>query len=92
MQSWPQAKDPDDIADYQMDWSNRLEEGETLETSTFTVVQGSVEIDSQDFNGGLTTVWLSGGTAGEVCLIRNRVTTDQGRQWDNTGRLRVREN
>jgi hypothetical protein len=92
MLSWPQAKDPDDIADYQMNWSERLEDGETIDTSVFSVTQGTVEIDSQSLNGGLTTVWLSGGAAGEVCLIRNRVVTDQGRQWDATGRLRIREN
>ncbi len=91
MLSWPLPKDPDDIADYQVDWSARLEVGETIETSTFAVVLGSVTIDSQDFSGALTTVWLSGGEAGESCQIRNRITTSGGRQWDATARLRIRE-
>lgn len=94
MITWP-AKDPDEVLDYGFDWANaddpRLEAGETLLTSDFSVASGDVEIDSQDFEAtGIATVWLSGGTAGTVCTILNRVTTSGGRTYDQSAKLRIR--
>lgn len=93
MLTWP-AKDPDEVLDYEVDWADpddpRLETGETILTSTFTVVEGSVVIDSQSTLGGLAKVWLSGGVNGERCIILNRVTTSAGRTWDQSMRLRIR--
>lgn len=89
MLSWP-TKDPEEVLDYQLDWSDRLETGETISVSNFTIVEGTVVKDSQSVAGGLTTVWLSGGTLGEMCLITNRITTNQGRVYDESVRLRVR--
>ncbi len=89
MLTWP-AKDPDEVLDYQVDWSERLETSETISTSNFTVATGTVVKDSQSVAGGLTTVWLSGGTLGELCTILNRITTSQGRIYDETVRLRIR--
>lgn len=95
MLTWP-SKDPDEVLDYQLDWADqergpRLETGETLLTSTYTVPEGDVVIDSSSFvASGLTTVWLSGGTAGTPCIILNRVTTSEGRTYDQSVRLRIR--
>lgn len=94
MKSWP-AKDPNEVLDYQINWADaddpRLVTGETLSSSTFLVVEGDVVIDSQTYaSSGLTTVWLSGGTAGTRCLILNRVTTSAGRTYDQTVVLRIR--
>lgn len=94
MKSWPK-KDPNEVLDYQVDWadedSSRLEDGETIVTSDFTVVEGTVVIDSEDFVAtGLTTVWLSGGTDGEACVILNRITTSAGRTYDQSVKLRIR--
>jgi hypothetical protein len=94
MKSWPLPKDPDDICDYQFDWSDRLEDGETIATSTFIVDQGTVVVDTvtnpATISGALTTFWLSGGVAGEVCVITNRIVTSEGRRYDSSGRLRIR--
>lgn len=94
MNSWPLPKDPDDICDYQFDWSDRLEAGETIATSTFTVDQGSVEIDTvtnpPSISGALTTLWLSGGAANETCVITNRIVTSAGRRYDSSARLRIK--
>lgn len=94
MLSWP-PKDPDEVIDYQIDWADpadpRLETGETLTASTFTVTSGTVAIQSQSFvASGKATVWLTGGTVGERCVIRNRVTTSAGRTYDEAVRLRIR--
>lgn len=93
MKSWPLPKDPDDVCDYQFDWSQRLEEDETIATSDFTVDRGSVEIAESpepSIDGAITTFWLTGGENGESCVITNRVVTSEGRIWDDSARLRIR--
>ena len=90
MTFWPK-KDPDEILDYVVDWaSKRLKVGETLASSTFTVVSGDVVIASQTFSAGFSTVWLSGGTNGTISKIINRVTTNQGRTYEVSRSIRIR--
>lgn len=94
MLSWP-SKDPNEVLDYQVNWASadnpRLETGETLLTSNFSVVSGDVVINSESFLAtGLCTVWLSGGTADTACVILNRVTTSAGRTYDQSVKLRIR--
>lgn len=95
MLTWP-TKDPDEVLDYQIGWADaatgpRLVTGETLLTSVFSIPTGAVVINSSAFTAqGLATVWLSGGTAGEMCIILNRVTTSSGRTYDKSVRLRIR--
>lgn len=94
MLQWP-PKDPDEVLDYQLDWADpddpRLETGETLTASQYSIVEGDVEINSQTFaESGLTTVWLSGGTSGTLCIVLNRVTTSGGRTYDQSVKLRIR--
>lgn len=90
MNSWPN-KDPDEVLDFQFDWADRLAAGELIAASAFTVTQGTVTINTTALIAtGLTTVWLSGGAAGELCLINNHITTSLGREYDETAKLRIR--
>lgn len=89
MKTWP-AKDPDEVLDYTLDWTDRLEDDETIDTSTFELASGGVNIDSSSELEGITTVWLSGGAADEVCLITNRVITSAGRTYEQSVKLRIR--
>ncbi len=94
MLTWP-SKDPNEVLDYQLDWADpydpRLEDGELLTGSIHNVVSGDVIIDSSVFDAaGETTVWLSGGSPGNVCVILNRVTTSGGRTYDQSAKLRIR--
>lgn len=98
MLQWPN-KDPDEILDYQLDWANpldpRLQTGELLTSSVWTVVQGDVVISGAPAPSyapsGLSTVWLTGGTTGTLCVLNNRVTTSLGRTYDHEAKLRIRE-
>jgi hypothetical protein len=97
MLQWPE-KDPNEVLDYELDWANpeepRLETGETLLTSTWTVVDGDVVIDQDQTTftpQGLSTLWLSGGTPSTKCVLLNRVTTSKGRTYDKSVVLRVRD-
>lgn len=91
MLSWP-SKDPNEVLDYQVNWGSRLETGETIVTSEFSVVDGDVEIQTPtpDPVGAKCTVWLTGGTDGTTAEVLNRITTSVGRTYDQTVKLRIR--
>lgn len=89
-------KDPDDIDYFEIDWGDaetpRLVPSSVLVSSVSVVEQGLVEIDSEEFTPeGLVTIWLSGGVAGSVCVVKNRVTTNLGQRWDQKVQLRIKE-
>lgn len=78
---WP-SKDPDEVLDYQVDWSERLGD-DTIVTSAFTLEQAAgLTIDSQSNATKTATVWLSGGTNGDTGWLLNRITTAGGRTFD----------
>lgn len=89
MLNWP-FKDPNEVLDFNVNWQATLSTGETITTSTVTVVEGSVIIDSQSASNGVVTVWLSGGVEGETCVLLNRIITSQGRTYDQSVRLRIK--
>ncbi len=93
MESWP-AKDPDEILDYQFDWTDRLE-SETIATSQWIVGAGTVVIltnppHDPSIVGAITTVWLSGGTLNENCEITNRITTSAQRTRDYSAKIKIK--
>lgn len=97
MLNWPD-KDPNEVLDYDLDWADpedpRLQTGETLTSSTWTVVTGDVVIDGVRTTytpQGLSTVWLTGGTAATKCILLNRVTTSLGRTYDKSVVLRIKD-
>lgn len=87
--SWP-SKDPGEVLDYQIDWSALLD-GDTIDSSTFDVLSGSVVVDSSSIDNVTTTVWLSGGTLNETCTVENTIETVIGRTFQQSVRLRIRE-
>lgn len=87
---WEAPKDPDDIKDYEVDWSARLP-GDTISASTWSLAVGTgLVIDSFSFTNTVTKVWLSAGTAGVNYELLNRVETAGGRTYDQTMKLKVR--
>jgi hypothetical protein len=92
---WPEPKDPDEVLDYEVDWSGRLDDGDTLATSSWempTVPDEELVKNSSSINEDetKTLIWLSGGTLGENYELLNRVTTAGGRTMDQTMKLKVR--
>jgi len=93
MAKWFPDKDPDEVLDYQLDWTGALDDGDTIATSAWTIVTAPdvvLEIDSDTSSSSTTTVWLSGGTLGERYALRNRITTTGGRTMDQTVSIRIR--
>lgn len=85
-------KDPSAVLDYKFDWSDWLASGETISTKTVTPENG-ITVDSSsitDTNASVT-VWLSGGTAGNVYDVACRITTSASRTDDRTIKITCRE-
>jgi hypothetical protein len=74
------VKDPDATLDYGFNWSSWLQTDEEIAESSWTADDDELEIGSGAFapqtDGSRTTVWLSGGVAGQKYRVTNRVTTD----------------
>lgn len=102
--TWP-FKDPDEVLDYDVDWTNRLYDADelalvnagqtvvpedTILTSTFTLPDGSLVKNSQAFSSTATKIWLSGGDEGLTYLIVNEITTAGGRTMDQTMKLKIK--
>ncbi len=82
-------KDPSAVLDFRVDWEPWLE-GDTITGSTWLPATGIV-VDSAAFTTTSATVWLSGGTAGTVYTLTNRVTTAGGRTDDRSITILVGE-
>jgi hypothetical protein len=71
-------KDPEAVLDYTFDWTDWLA-GISDTISTKTIVGTGVTIDSSVQVGALVSVWVSGGTAGEVATVECKIVTTGGR-------------
>jgi hypothetical protein len=85
---WP-PKDPDEVLDYNIDWSPRLTSPDVISASEWFVPDGLVA-DNEEMSDSSTTIWLSSGTTGEVYEVLNRVDTVEGRIMDQTVTLKIR--
>lgn len=86
--SWP-FKDPDEVLDYSIDWSNRIDAGDTISTVTWSFPAGITKV-SQSLAGNVATCFVSGGTEGVAYSIGCRVVTTGGRTMDETVKLKVK--
>lgn len=72
-------KDPASTLDYVFDWSDWLEEDESISSFVITVPTGitlGIGIRAPVEDEGRITYWLSGGTKGSSYTIQCTVTTD----------------
>jgi len=81
-------KDPSAVLDYQIDWTDWLAltppgTADTISTSTWTVPTGITKA-SDSKTTVKTTVWVSGGTAGQQYELVNRIVTVAGRTAERT--------
>jgi len=79
------TKDPDAVLDYAFDWATWLDSdsspAETISSHTITISGGgdspiSLTNDSDSEASGIVTVWLSGGTAGNIYTVSCEIVTD----------------
>jgi len=86
--TWQTAKDPDEIKDYVVDWTDRLA-GDSIVTSTW-IVPDDITMDSNSNTSTTTTIWLSGGVLGTTYEFVNRVVTSGARTYDQTCKLKCK--
>ena len=84
------TKDPQAVLDYEVDWSDWLEGGDTISASEWTAPDG-ITIEEDSNTTTTATVWLSGGTAGEIYDVVNGISTNGGRDDDRTIRIVVKQ-
>ncbi len=82
-------KDPNAVLDYQLDWSDWLV-SDTISTSSWTI-PGGIKKDSESKSDTVTTIWLSGGTAGISYSLVNHIITADGREEDRTITIKIYE-
>ncbi len=83
-------KDPDSKLDYGFDWSEWLTEGDTINSSDWTVDTGITKSNPTNSTTG-TAVWIDGGTVGTTYRVTNSIVTSQGREADRSFYIRVVE-
>jgi hypothetical protein len=83
--NWPN-KFVEEVLDYQLDWTARLD-GDVIQSSE-AVSPAGVTVASQSFEGALQTVWLSGGSTGNPSQIRLTITTAAGRTMEEIVTIR----
>ena len=73
-------KDPDASLDYSVDWGNGyLQSGETLATSIWTIFPADMNEVISGNTPTIATITVSGGIAGRIYQLTNRITTSDGR-------------
>ena len=92
---WP-PKDPDETLDYTLSWAKELPRlnDEVFESSwRVEGVDATLLIETDGIHVGQdkTYVWLSGGTAGTTYAVINTIQTSQGRTYERTVNLQVKE-
>ena len=83
------TKDPHAVLDYSIEWSRWLG-GDEIGTSDWSVPEPLTKI-ADTKTTTKTTVWLSGGAAGQSYTVTNRITTTGGRTEDRSFQIRTEE-
>lgn len=81
-------KDPNAELDWQFNWEDWLAVGETISTATFTVDDG-LTVNSTGHDDTVATIWVSGGTAGNVYRVTCHIVTSATRTDDRSINIRV---
>jgi hypothetical protein len=86
---WPD-KDPQAIKDYALDWTAALQDGETIDVSTWTPSGSGLVAFDDSIDEGICIVWLSGGTEGTTYGVVNRITTSRGMVDERTVNIKIK--
>lgn len=91
------SKDPDEVLDYKVDWIGTASDPGPLYgisdeiSDSLWVIPANISKESDTFDDTSTTIWLSGGTAGETYVLLNRITTAGGRVFDQSVKLPMKD-
>ena len=83
-------KDPNAVLDYSIEWSKWLA-GDQIQTSAWSVSDPVIEATNDSRTATRTTVWLSGGAAGQAYTVTNHITTSGGRTDERSFLVQVQD-
>lgn len=86
--SWP-SKDPNEVLDFGLDWTAAFNSEEVIVASLWEVPPGLIVLQ-EGFDSRAAVIWLAGGADATVYVLVNRVTTSQGRTYDQSVRLKAK--
>lgn len=84
------VKDPGESKLYGRDWTEHLDEGDTVTDSEWVVATGLTG-SAEELVGAIAKIRLSGGTAGTEYRVTNHVTTAQGDEFERSFYVNVQE-
>jgi hypothetical protein len=87
-------KDPGSRVDYTIDWGVSYLDGQTVAASTWSVFPtetDGVTVEGTSFDLMRTAATLSGGIAGHIYSVTNRVTLSDGRADERSVTVRVED-
>jgi hypothetical protein len=98
MTKWPDAKDPSDATDYTLSkWDAVLPVGDTVasiidvEIRPATAPPLNEDPQKRALTATSTTLWLTGGLAGQKYEVAIKVLTAQGRTFQRSATLQVKD-
>lgn len=78
------VKDPQAVLDYKIDWTAWMPVNDKIVESSYESSDSELVVDDSLFDDFTTTVWLSGGVAGERYTVTNHIVTEDGREDDRS--------
>ena len=82
-------KDPHATLDYSLDWSEWLAVGESLTCSVWTRSSTDLKEVNTNLTTSIATIWLSGGAAGNIYTVANKIGTSGSRIDERTIAIKV---
>jgi hypothetical protein len=87
-------KDPGSSLDHAVDWDSLYLDGRSISTSQWSVqpeAPGGLVLSQPRLIGGRTAIRLSGGQAGQVYRVVNRISLSDGNSDERTLTVRVED-
>ena len=85
-------KDPDDDLDYVFDWSDWLDDGDSIESYVIEADDGiTIHDDSLNEDANMVVYWVSGGDVGSEYSVTCQITTKIGRIRSRTVIFRIKQ-
>lgn len=85
--NWP-SKGPDELLDYQVNWSQALGT-DTITASAWSISSPDLVEDHATFGPQTATIWLAQGTLNQTYQVVNQITTAGGRIFDQTVNIAI---
>lgn len=88
MLTWP-SKDPDEAVLYGIDFSERVADGVTVSSATWSLSPAGLTASTQTTSGAIAQLKLAGGALGDAYLVNCRATMSDGQILEETARLEI---